>query len=169
MKKGHLVICVLPVLTLLSLPLKAFAFCPLCIVATGAFTGLFRWLGVDDTIVGLWLGGFTLSSVVLINNFLKKWNKRIPLQLFVVALFSYLMVFFLLLWSKSFNAYNTILGINKIIFGIILGSILLIISPYLDKFLRKQNQGKIYLSHQKVLIAIGLLLIFSLSFYFITK
>lgn len=169
MKKGYLVIYVLPVLMLLSLPLKAFAFCPLCIVTTGALTGLFRWLGVDDTIVGLWLGGFTISSVVFINNFLKKWNKRIPLQLFVVALFSYLMVFLSLFWSKFFNAYNTILGINKIIFGIILGSILLIIAPYLDKFLRKQNQGRIYLSHQKVLIAIGLLLIFSLSFYFITK
>ena len=64
------------------LPIKASAFCPVCIVATGSLMGIFRWLGVDDAIVGLWLGGFILSVSMVFNNFLIKKEKKIKFQLF---------------------------------------------------------------------------------------
>lgn len=149
------------------LPIKALAFCPLCVVTTGTFLGIFRWLGVDDTIIGLWLGGFILSISMVFNNFLIKKGKRIRFQLVLILLVFYGFAALSLYQFGALTSYNKIFGIDKIFFGMILGSLLLLLSPQLDKILRKQNQGKIFISHQKMLIAISLLIIFSLSLYFI--
>ncbi len=154
---------------LIFFPIKALAFCPLCVVATGAFTGFLRWLGVDDTIIGLWFGGFILSASIAFNNFLVKKGKITRFQLFLILLVFYGLAALSLYKFGALSPYNKIFGIDKIFFGIILGSLLLLLAPYLDKFLRKLNQGKIFISHQKVLIAIGLLLIISLIFYFSIK
>jgi len=35
---------------------QVFAVCPVCTVAAGAGVGLSRWLGIDDIIIGLWVG-----------------------------------------------------------------------------------------------------------------
>ena len=37
-----------------AIPAKAI--CPVCTVAVGAGIGLSRWLGIDDSITGLWIG-----------------------------------------------------------------------------------------------------------------
>lgn len=149
------------------LPVKALAFCPMCVVATGSLLGVFRWLGVDDTIIGLWLGGFVLSVSMVFNNFLIKKGKRIRFQLFLILSIFYGLVILSLYKFGALSPYNRIFGIDKIFFGIIIGSLLLLSAPYLDKFLRKQNEGKIFISHQKMLIAISLLIIFSLGLYFV--
>lgn len=154
---------------LLLFPLKTLAFCPMCVVATGVLTGVFRWLGVDDVIIGLWLGSFTTSLAIALNNFLVRKQRKIKFQLFLVLLGLYLAFLVALYWGGAFASYNQTWGVNKILFGIIIGNILLSLSLHFDRFLRKQNQGKIFFSHQKVVIAIGLLLAASLIFYFITK
>ena len=154
---------------LIFLPIKVLAFCPLCVVATGAFTGFFRWLGVDDTIIGLWLGGFILSISMVFNNFLIKKGKKTRFQFFLILLVFYGLAILFLYQFGALSPYNKIFGIDKISFGIILGSLLLLFTPYLDRFLRKQNQGKIFISHQKVLVAVVLLIIFSFILYLILK
>ena len=40
---------------------KALAVCPICTVAAATGIGFSRWLGIDDTITGLWIGGLTVS------------------------------------------------------------------------------------------------------------
>ena len=40
---------------------KALALCPVCAIAVGAGIGVSRWLGVDDTITGVWVGGLIVS------------------------------------------------------------------------------------------------------------
>lgn len=156
--------------SVLLLPFKALAFCPLCVVATGACLWLARWLGIDDSIVGLWIGGFAASTAMFLNNFLIKKGKTIRFQLPLIIIASYVLIILPLYWQVDFlNPLHRILGINKAIFGLILGSLLLFVSPQLDKFLRKLNQGKIFISHQKVLIGIGLLLICSSIFYLTIK
>jgi len=42
---------------------KALAVCPICTLAVGAGVGLSRWLGIDDTISGLWVGGLIVSLI----------------------------------------------------------------------------------------------------------
>ena len=41
-------------LALVALPAQAV--CPVCIVAVGAGLGLSEYLGIDDTIAGVWIG-----------------------------------------------------------------------------------------------------------------
>ncbi len=154
---------------LFFLPIKASAFCPLCMVATGTITGILRYLGVDDAIVGLWLGAFTLSSVLMLNKFLIKRGKKIKFQLPLIFIGSYALLLSTLYWADLLNPYNKILGINKIIFGMIIGSLLILAGHNIDRFLRKQNQDKIFISHQKMIVAMGLLIIFSFIFYFIIQ
>ncbi len=165
--KGHFIFLWGLGSALIFFPIKALAFCPLCVVATGAFTALFRWLGVDDTIIGLWLGGFILSISIVVNNFLIRKGKRIKFQLFLILAIFYSLAALSLYQFGALTPYNKIFGIDKIFFGMILGSLLLLLPPHLDKILRKQNQGKIFISHQKMLIAISLLIIFSLGLYLI--
>lgn len=160
---------ILIVLSLSLFPLKALAFCPICVVSTGFLAGLFRWLGVDDSILGIWLGAFATSLAIILNNYLLKKQKRFVFQSFLILFGFYLLTILGLYWTGDLTFGNSIFGVNKIIFGIIAGNILLFFSPLLDKFLRKQNQGKIFVSHQKVIIAVGILLTFSLIFYLITK
>ncbi|MDP3093884.1 MAG: hypothetical protein Q8N16_03930 [bacterium] len=168
--KNYFVLLTTGLSSILSfLPVKALAFCPLCVVATGTFLGIFRWLGVDDTIIGLWLGGFILSVSMVLNNFLIRKGKRIKFQLFLILFTFYGLAVLSLYRFGGLSPYNKIFGIDKMFFGIILGNLLLSASPYLDKFLRKQNQGKIYISHQKVLVALALLITFSFILYFILK
>lgn len=136
--------------------------CPICVIGTGILMEFFRWLGVDDIIVGLWLGGFTLSSVLMINKYLSK-KLKLSLPLILVGFYASTIV---LLWLGGlFSVRNEIFGVNKTIFGMAAGSLLLLSSLPLDKFLRKINGGRIFISHQKVFTAIGLLLFFSLIFY----
>lgn len=146
-------------------PIQSLAFCPLCVVATGTFTAFFRRLGVDDTIVGLWLGGFILSSSMVFNNFLARKRKGVKFQILSILAF-YGISAFSLYQLGALNLYNKIFGIDKIFFGIIIGSLVLLAVPYLDRFLRKKNQGKIFISHQKVLLAVASLIAFSFIFYF---
>lgn len=42
---------------------KVFAFCPVCTIAVGAGVGIAEKFGVDDTIIGLWVGGLTVSLI----------------------------------------------------------------------------------------------------------
>lgn len=152
---------------LIFFPIKALAFCPVCVVATGAVTAWLRWLGIDDTIIGLWFGGFLFSVSIMLNSFMIRKGKNIRFQLFLIFLVFYGLTALFLYQFGGLSSYNKIFGIDKIFFGMILGSSLLSVSPYLDRFLRKQNEGKIFISHQKVLVAVIMLIIFSLGLYII--
>ncbi len=149
--------------------LEAFAFCPFCVVTTGAATGFFRWLGFDDTIIGLWIGSFIFSLAVFFNDFLKKKIKNYRAPAFLMICIFYLLNILILSCLGALTLCNEILGVNKIIFGTIIGGIVFFFASFVDKFLKKQNQGKVFISYQKVLLVIGLLLIVSLFFYLVFK
>lgn len=168
-KRSYFTISTLIGLITLLLPQRVSAFCPLCVIATGAISGAFRWLGIDDTILGIWLGGFTLSTVILFNNYLIRKNKQFPLRLPLLVIIFYSLMVLALFWSGSIAPYNNIFGVNKIIVGMFFGTLLLIIVPIVDKCLRHLNGGKIFISHQKVLIALALLFLCSLIFYFVIQ
>lgn len=168
-RKSFLKFFPLSVALILLLPSATFAFCPVCLVATGLFTGIFRWLGVDDTIVGLWLGAFALSLSIFLNNVLFRKGKNVKFQLTLIAVAIYILLAATLYFTGAFIPDNNIFGINKIIFGIIFGSLLLAISPPADRLIRKQNQGRMFVSHQKVFVAVGIVLLFSFIFYIMIR
>jgi hypothetical protein len=63
---------------------------------------------------------------------------------------------------------NTILGIDKIIFGIIIGSVALLLGSLGDKLQRRKFK-KIFFPFQKVVFPVLLLIIASVIFFFLTK
>jgi len=160
-----LVICYL----LLFAP-SVYAVCPACTVAVGAGVGLSRWLGIDDTITGLWIGGFLISSSLWLDSYLEGKKIKFPRRTFALVLVFYLVTVFPLYFTGIIgHPYNKIWGIDKLIFGTGIGSVLFLLSIFLDKYLRTKNSGRVYFYYQKVVLPVLLLLLGSGVFYFLTK
>lgn len=146
---------------------SAEAFCPLCVVSTGAGLGLFRWLGVDDTIVGLWLGGFIAALANWLNNSLKAKRKEARFQLPVIIGGLYLSLLLLAKELGFFSGHhNRLWGINKFVLGVIVGSLILFFSPWLDRWLKEKNGGRAVIKFQKIIVTVSLLAVFSLIFQY---
>jgi hypothetical protein len=144
------------------------AVCPVCVVAVGAGVGLCRWLGIDDVISGLWIGGMLVAVSLLTIFWFQKKNWKF--KFYQPAIF--LMYYFLTIWPLlSFNIMghplNKLWGMDKILLGLVTGTMLFFVSVFLDKYLRRKNNGKVYFYYQKIIIPVALLLIFSFIFYFL--
>ena len=153
---------------LVAFPAKAF--CPVCVVAVGAGVGLSRWLGIDDLISGVWIGGLTVALIMWTID----WTNRKQIKFLFRKPIIILSYYVLILASLHFpgilwHPQNKFLGIDKIIFGIIAGTVVFLISAWLNGFLKNKNGGKVYFPYQKVVIPVSLLLVVSLVFYLILK
>jgi len=155
---------------LFMFPSKALAVCPVCTVAVGAGLGLCRFLGIDDTISGIWIGGLILSSGLWLADFLTKKNIKIHhLNFWSVGLF-FLFVIPPLYWGKMIGlAGNTLWGIDKVLLGTVIGSVIFLLGVWLDKWSRTTNGDKVYVYYQKVIIPVFLLSLVSFVFYLITS
>ena len=157
--------------TLLALPAKAV--CPVCIIAVGAGLGLSRYLGIDDSITGLWIGGFTVAMIAWTINWarpkIKKNSARIWWNLLIAAAY-YVMIAWPLV-SKNFIGHplNKIWGIDKIVFGVTIGSLAFWGTSELYLILKKNNKGHAHFPFQKVVMPFGVLAILSLFFYLLTS
>lgn len=144
------------------------AFCPVCTVAVGAGVGLCRYLGIDDLISGTWIGGLLMSLTLWTIDWLNKKKIKFLFRKILVFVFWYGISIFPFYWLGMMGQpENKFLGIDKLLFGIISGSIVFLISVLFHNFLVKKNQGKSYFPFQKVIIPVSFLLILSLFFYFI--
>jgi hypothetical protein len=151
-------------------PVKTFAVCPVCTVAIGFGIGFSRYLGIDDTVTGIWAGGFMMSMSFWISNWMNKKNIKIPFRTLLSILFIYIISIIPLFYTGIVgHVLHTLWGIDKLILGIIAGTIIFLISVGMDKFIRIKNNGKVLFYYQKVIIPVTLLIIASIIFYFITK
>jgi hypothetical protein len=156
-----------------GLALKASAICPVCVVAVGAGLGLSEYLGIDDTIAGVWIGGLLVAmSAWTINWFNKKnWplgNKDLR-DIVIFILYYGLTIWPLFAKNLIGSPYNRLWGIDKLIFGIIIGSIGFALAVLWYNNLKKKNNGHAYFPFQKVVQPLGALIILSFVFYFLTK
>ena len=151
-------------------PVKAV--CPLCTVAVGAGVGLSRSLGIDDTIVGVWIGGLLISSSLWLADWIqkKKFAKKVSGWVWVLASLL-LMYAFALIPMKITGLIgipnNTLFGIDKVLLGVVLGSIMFFLGSKLHTFLKEKNKGKVFFPYQKVVIPVASLLIATIILYFI--
>jgi len=145
------------------------AVCPICTAAVAGGLGISRWLGIDDSVVGLWIGALVVSaSLLLANIFEKKWPQlpaKKTLALIVFGLF-----FLPVLWITGVLGLpgNTFMGIDKILLGIGVGGLIFFLAVVLDTYLKKMNDGKVIIYYQKVIIPVFLLSLASFIFYLIT-
>lgn len=148
----------------------ALAVCPLCTIAVGAGIGLAQWLGIDDTITGLWVGGLTVSLIGWTINWLNKKNIRFFGRKIIIVIGYYLLVVGPLYWHGIIgHVLNKLWGVDKLVLGIVFGSIVFTFAAVLYEYLKKHNQNKAYFPLQKVIMPVVALLIASLVFYCLTK
>jgi hypothetical protein len=151
----------------LILPWMTFAVCPVCTVAVGAGLGLAEWLGIDDTISGLWIGALIVSVSIWTINWFDKKNIRFKgRKILVFAGYCLFVIFPLWKKGKIGHPYHQFCGIDKLLFGIILGGILFTIAALHHEYLKKKNGGKSYFKGQKIAAPVLILLIASLVLYY---
>jgi hypothetical protein len=145
--------------------------CPICTVTVIAGLGLSRLLGIDDLITSLWIGAFILSfSFITIDWIKKKWPKlNLNYYYYPTFVLMYLLVLIPLKLNHSIGIVrNTLWGVDKIILGTVVGSIVFLIGAWADKYQRRKFK-KIFFPFQKVVFPVFCLIISSLVFFFVVK
>lgn len=149
---------------------QALAVCPLCTVAVGAGIGASRWLGIDDSITGLWIGGLTVSLVSWTLEWFVKKDIRFRARTLITTLGYYALIvlplYFMGLAGNPANAVGSI-GIDKLILGVIIGSTGFYFGASWYFFLKKRNGGRAHFPFQKVVMPIAPLILASIIFYFV--
>ena len=152
------------------LPFSVKAFCPVCTVAVGAGLGLSRWLGIDDTISGLWVGGLIVSLIGWTINWLNKKNIRFKGRKILIVVLYYGFIVVPLFWTGIIgHPFNKLWGMDKLLLGIITGSAFFLAAEIFYHFLKNRNGGRAHFPLEKVAMPVGVLIVLSLIFYFLTK
>jgi hypothetical protein len=159
----------------LALPASANAVCPVCTVTVVAGLGLSRWLGVDDLISGVWIGGLFLSASLWLTDWLAKKEFRFLKKVDKTwqTIFAFISMYLLVvipLWETEVigHPFNRFLGIDKLLFGIAVGVIAFALGTFADKYSRKKY-GKQFLNYQKVIFPVAALIIGSTIMYLAVK
>ncbi len=146
------------------------AVCPLCTIAVAGGLGLSKYLGIDDLISGIWIGGLLTSIILWLNNWIRNKNLKFKnLDILSTVLIATLTIFFLYQQNLIGIPNNTFLGIDKLLFGLIIGVLIFFFAYFLDNFLRFINNNTVYFYYQRVIIPIFFLLTTSIIFYLILK
>ena len=154
----------------LLLATPALAVCPVCTIAVGVGIGFSRWLGVDDLITGTWIGALIVSMIFWTLSWLEKKTIKFPLMVPAITIAFYALTLLPLYWGKIIgHPYNQFCGIDKIVFGSAVGSVAFLAAVFLNNYLKKKNNGKVYFPYQKVVIPVSFLIITSLIIYIISK
>lgn len=152
----------------LVLARPSLAVCPLCTIAVGTGLGLSRLIGVDDSITGIWIGGIIFSSSLWLANWLNKKGIKVPHkeELSIVLLLLFTIPF--LYWGGIIGIPgNSLLGIDKILFGMTIGFISFFWGVLIDKKLKDINNGKVLFYYQKVILPLFFLSLSSFIIYLI--
>jgi hypothetical protein len=140
--------------------------CPVCVVAVGAGLGFSRWFKIDDVVSSIWIGAFLMATVLWTLIWLKNKNWSFPYDDIIIFLSYYLLTFIPLYYAGIVgHPLNKIWGIDKIIFGSIIGTVAYILANEISIYVRKKNNGKVYFPYQRVFIPIVFLILTSVIFY----
>ena len=170
MRRRFLPIFVSFILSIFIMPSYAHAICPVCTVAVCAGVGLSRWLGIDDTITGLWIGGLAVSLIAWTILWLNQKNIRFFSRNPLIVIVYYLAIIWpLYQFDIAGHPANTLWGFDKLMVGIIIGSLAFLAGILLNDYLKSRNKGKAFFSFQKVALPIGMLAAISAIFYLICK
>jgi hypothetical protein len=142
--------------------------CPVCVVAIGAGLGFSRWFGIDDVISSVWIGALLVSLISWTLSYMRKkgWNFHddgiiITLAYFV---FTYIPLYYAGIVG---HPQNQIWGLDRIIFGSLIGVCIVYIGHWLHAYLKKVNHGKSFFDYQRVAVPVAVLLLTSLILWII--
>lgn len=166
MRKISLILLIISGIFLFANSVKAV--CPVCTIAVGAGVGLCRWLGIDDVLSGIWVGGLIVSMIGWALNWFEKKQIRFKFRWLTVSGFFCLAIILPLYFTGIMgHPFNKFWGIDKLWLGIVFGSIAFLLSLWLNSFLKNKNHGKAFFPFQKVVIPILFLIITTIIFHYI--
>ncbi len=153
-------------------PAPAGAVCPICTVAVAGGLGLSRYFGIDDSIIGIWSGGLMVSVTMWTLDWLNRKKFKIfeglNKNLLTILVFSFwIITTYVPLFELNIigHPFNKVLGIDKLVFGSILGFFAFLLGVWGDKKVR-EIKGKQLFNFQKVVFPVLSLTILSLVIYF---
>lgn len=156
----------------LSLTPAAQAICPICTIVVSSGVGLSRYLGVDDSVSGLWVGGLTVSAIA----WTLDWMERKKINFKGKALLTWLGYYALVLSAFYFadfmeNPIQTICSCatDKLFLGIVTGSVAFHMGASWYYYTKEKNGGKALFPFQKVVFPVLPLILLTLFFYSLTK
>lgn len=143
-------------------------------------------MGIDDLISSIWIGGLILSLSFITASWIEKskWREKIYKHLckFKCGLTEHQSLHVLIVGSMYALGLtplflnrtigikgNTFWGIDKIILGIAVGSLVFLLGIWADKKVRKSREGKQLFIFQKVAFPVLSLLATSVIFWFLLK
>jgi uncharacterized transporter YbjL len=150
--------------------LSAQAVCPVCTVAVGAGVGLARYFGVDDTVTGTWIGGLIVSLIMWTFDWFNKKNINFWGKKTLTIILYYVIVAAPLFFTNIIgHPLNKLWGMDKLLLGILVGSLVFLAAVYLYEYLKKKNNNHAHFPYEKVVFPVLALAVVSSIFYFITK
>jgi len=137
--------------------------CPACTIAVAAGVGVLRGVGIDDIITGLWFGALIVSSIAWMIDFLNRKNIHFLFRkILVILVFGFVFIWPLYHWDVMGNPLNQIFGIDRLLFGTIIGAVIFILAVISNNYIKKINEGKVVINYQKVLIPLVYLIVASI-------
>ena len=154
---------------LLALAQKSFAHCPLCVVATGSIVATTRVMGVDDAITGTFVGAFIISTALWSDKILsKKFKINVPFQPYLLS-FAFIALtflsFFAFVPAVAESEFVKIMGIERFSFGLVAGSIIILLSFEAHNLLRRNNGNRNHIPFQGIALPIIVLVLFDALMY----
>ncbi|VVB61127.1 Uncharacterised protein [uncultured archaeon] len=159
---------------------NAYAHCPLCTGAIGVGAVAATALGVDVSVVGIFVGAFAVSTGLWLGRRLK--NRYIPFQTAAIVIASFLLTVVpvesvvpqniylpMLYFGSPGSIFNRVWWMPKMLFGSIIGGVLTVGGLYLHEFLKKRNNGHVYFQFQGVILTVGLLILSSVVLFLAMK
>ncbi len=145
----------------------AYASCPVCIITVGGGLLIAKKLGIDDLLVSIWIAGLNTAVAFWLATVFKKKILKNP---YILSLIFYLLTVGYLIISKQIgHKGNQFLGVDKVIFGMTVGTMAFFLSDKVEKYLRKRNNNKVFFPYQKVIVPLVILLLVTFSFTILLK
>jgi hypothetical protein len=155
------------------MPKVALAHCPLCTVGAGALVVLAASLGVSSVVVGVLIGAFALALSLWLSGMVKKqyilYQKHILTAFIFLGTVVPIMPFiqhYAPFYVPFMGEYGTTYTINLYIFGVVIGSLIMFVAPFLSNLVTKVRSKQV--PFQGISIAVGLLVIVSLIIQFLS-
>ena len=158
-KRTFVFILIIAIAFIVVLP-SVMAHCPLCTGATIIGVGITRSFGLDDSIVGIFVGGMIVSTALWFDNILKrkdigtKGNSKLRLVslIILISILTLITFYYTGLFGRG-NSYR-ILGVESILVGSLSGGVVSLGSFYYSNHLKNKNNGKVLFNYQTIVISL---------------
>lgn len=147
---------------------SVYAQCPVCVVTVGGGLLIAKKLGIDNLLTALWISGLNTAISFWFVTFVKK--PKILKNPFVWTLLMFGgTVAYLYGTKQMLHGGGTFMGIDKVLVGLSVGTVVWLLGIGIDKLIRKFNKGKVLFFYQKVIVPLTFLTLVSFLFSVLIK